>query len=367
MAAAAPIFSHDDGSPPVGSEAEAEARLRGLVRNVRVGVQVVSQAVAASAGGVAAVTRPEVAVRAASVEAAFAGEGPDVEEALREATLLLGRAPVLFDQWGDSVREIDSCWNRMLAARPPAEATAVDLARAGTLSAPLAARILYLVAIVTVPPRLNDHLRAVRVGKALDFSEAFADELPDAAARTAFLQYLAARPSAVQGIVDVERGIIIRTSPSASKRLATVLVPPAAAVLAALGILAVASLGRWLDLDSWPSGFSDRQTLLAAYVFVLLGATAHVLVDLLKQVRFGNGPFIALGDVLAWLHVRYLSIAASVGWVVVGTLGLALTDSLAWATAFFVGYSLDSLGGLFLDRFTAVASKTSLGVAQSLK
>jgi hypothetical protein len=39
-------------------------------------------------------------------------------------------------------------------------------------------------------------------------------------------------------------------------------------------------------------------------------------------------------------------------WVLVGVFGLAATtSSIQWGTAFLVGYSLDSIGGLFLQRF----------------
>ena len=363
-----PASAAPGGSTPRPASREQNVRHRfyGLLRDIRADAQDLDRslqelAAVAETGSAEATGAALDRARPTLLRLAAA-----VETRLNTIRLqLFAEQPSLWDECGDEVRHIDNLWNRTLGEWPETATTTDDLAvRVGRLRA-LIKQLLFLTGRLTIPHRLNLHLESVRVGKALDFHAAFADEVPDAGDRTLLLQYLADHPASVEGVVDVGRGLVFRVAPDLRTRLLTYVVPPLAAVAGALLVLALGQVDDWLNLDDWPSGLASSSALLTGYLFVLAGAVAHVAVEALKQQRFASGSsFLALDDVLSWLHIRYFSIAASVLWVLIGLIGLAVTtDELNWATAFFVGFSLDSIGGLFLQRFGDAVSRGTARLA----
>jgi hypothetical protein len=357
--------------PPSPIDEESASDLRAarhaffaLIRDVRADVQDLERSLidleqlASVQGGKVAANALQAAV--AEAEPVFARVQNGVETRLRAVREeLFARHPVLWDESGDEVTHIDNLWNRVIGEWPARDASPEEIVRRIAASRALVKQILFHSGRLTIPDRLNRHLAFVRVGKALNFDEAFSDEVPDAADRLLLLRYLADHPTTVEGIVDVARGLVFRVSPSLRVRIATYLAP-LVAVFAGAGVVALAGvLDDWLDVTDWPTSMRESGPLLTGYFFVVLGAVVHVAVDTLKQQRFGAGTsFLALDDVLAWVHVRYFSICASVLWVLVGIFGLAATsDKLTWDLAFFVGFSLDSLGGLFLQRFGQVVDR----------
>jgi hypothetical protein len=277
----------------------------------------------------------------------------NIEAALDEIQQdVFRRSPKLWSDCGDEVTHINNLWNRVISDWPTTDDRDQLTPRLARLTTNLS-EILIHTARLTVANRLNAHLETVRIGKAVNFDAAFSDEIPDAADRATILSYLADHPGAVHGVTDTARGLVFRVSQNQMIRIATYLTPVIAAALAAMVAWAAGKIDNWLTLDHWPAGMQNASALLTGYFFVLIGAIVHVAVEALKQQRFGAGTtFLALDDLLDWLHIRYLSISASVLWVLVGVFGLAATTSpIHWSTAFFVGYSIDSLGGLFLQRF----------------
>ena len=103
------------------------------------------------------------------------------------------------------------------------------------------------------------HLGQMHIGEALDFEREFADELPEPAQRAEILGWLARHPLAVDGVVDLDKGLIWRASGNARH--------PA-------GDLARAGphgrgggrrpLGAELPGGDWP--FADERKVLAARV-----------------------------------------------------------------------------------------------------
>jgi hypothetical protein len=283
---------------------------------------------------------------------------------------LFASFPELYDESGDVVMKLDTLWNRVISEWPDVAARGDDTGTAAEKIARLLTQMLYEGSLVTIPDRLNKHLVTCRVGKTLDFHAQFADELPDPEERARVLDFLKEHPGSVDGIVDPATGLVYRTDPRTRVRLLTYLAP-LVATAAGAGIVALAAyVDDWLDLSSWPEQLSKPGPLLTAYLFVVLGALLHTAVEALKHRRAAaSRSFLAIEDVLAWLHIRYLSISASVLWVLIALFGLAAsTDKLEWNVAFLLGYSIDSVAGLFLQRFEttaaagAAAFRTRLGV-----
>jgi hypothetical protein len=359
MCAAPPVgFGRDDDAEPSESaDLIASYELFARVRTVRADVQDFERSLdvlaAACEAARAAGDDHVLAVAIEREEPNFQRLKQHVENTLYEIAVGLENNPRLRSDVSDEVTHISNRWNRVICDWPTSGTsreeveTRIDFVRGSVR------QILVHAARLTAADRLNRHLDSVRIGKTAVFDNVFADEIPDPDDRRALLTYLSEHPAAVHGVIDTGRGLVFRTSQSAKVRVATYLTPILAATAGALVVYTVGKLDDWLDLSDWPAGLSDSRTLLVAYFFVLLGALVHVGVEALKQQRFGAGTsFLALDDILDWMHIRYLSISASVLWIFVGVFGLGLTTTnIAWGTAFLVGYSLDSIGGLFLQRF----------------
>jgi hypothetical protein len=121
---------------------------------------------------------------------------------------------------------------------------------------------------------------------------------------------------------------------------------------------AALALAPTLGLDD-SVGLKSSGDNLNAYLLVLLGMVAHLLIENLKQFQANTTP-VAIGAFLDWLHLRWVAIAYSFVPVVVTVVGLLVTVGFDGDKAllyFFAGYSIDSVAGVFLTRFgTAAAS-----------
>ena len=131
-----------------------------------------------------------------------------------------------------------------------------------------------------------------------------------------------------------------------------------AVVLGVVITYVAANLGDWLNLANWPIHSDRSAELLVAYTLVIAGGVAHIAVQVLKQGRVeGAATFTAIEEWALWMHVKELSILAGIVTLWVGFIGLAVTMShIDWLTAFAVGYSIDSVADLYLQRFQSAAS-----------
>jgi hypothetical protein len=80
-----------------------------------------------------------------------------------------------------------------------------------------------------------------------------------------------------------------------------------------------------------------------------------------------EASLLAVHDWLLWLHVKESALLMGVLYIWVGLIGLAFTvDTVQWAMAFFVGYSIDSFVDLFLQRFSQAASARTEALREDL-
>lgn len=339
----------------VGVLEELRAELQDLQRSVGELRAAVENPLATKASLGAAVDR------AAQV---FDVDRPQVVELLARARAVFDASPGEYARVGDAVGHLANGFDRITLGWPRAGVPAEELAQAVATLEGLLDEAIYHIALVTTPVRLNEHLRHLPVGQALDFAGAFGDELPKAEQQRRVLEYLATHPIGIEGLVDVGKGKVYRKASSRQVRIATLLVPPAV-LLAGAGLAwLLTSLDDWGWVGGdWPDGLKDFRTVLAAYVFVTAGALAHVAVSFLKRTRESGGEPIVAAGLLWWLHVRWASVSLSVVWLWIAVVGLAVADQLTWLTAFLAGYGIDSVADLFLQRFEARAAAG----AESLK
>ena len=350
MAVAAP--------PPSGSDPQGGGRqqlqLLGPLREVRADIQDLQRSLRVIGGGAADLKASDFATHR---EAAAIREAADrVNSRLTGMKALLDGSPVLGALCGDEVEQIGLLWGRI--SRTWAAGTLAKADATGAL--PDIASLIYLVGLITIPPRVNEHLRSYRVGQTLDFNEQFKDELESVDQQQSLLQYLYSHPLYVEGLVDVPTGLIYRATPSRARRVGSyvLILGTMIAMTLIFGLLS----GFQQSIPHLPS--ATPASLVAAAIVALVGAVAHLGIGAIKQVQqaqAGGATFVALGNWLLWVHVREVYLCVSVAGVGIAALGVIITtgryDPL---TMLLAGYSWDSLQEIFLPKFTsAVATRTA--------
>jgi hypothetical protein len=365
---------------PVPTATEAGyAQMLGLLREVRAEIQnlrrilmdIKHKAELTDAG-----TRTrEILITLRSNQPLYDRNTAQIGARLGELRSLLRAQPSLYDRYGDEITHIENHWERAAHHWPqveslpePAEAsageeeeaapdvvlTAEEVVRQAGRAASSLDRLIYHAGLLTIPGRLNQHLEQLRIGQKLDFHATFADEVPDQEARQQILHYLGARPMAIHnGIIDAEKGVVFRASPSPGRRKLSYVLITLAVIAGALLTLLVAEMGEWLDLENWPVSPGQSTDLLVGYAFVIAGGAVHLGVDAIKQARASSGQsFLALEDWFVWIHINEIGVIVGVISMWIGFFGLLfLSGRVDWQTAFLVGYSIDSFVDMFLQRF----------------
>ena len=286
----------------------------------------------------------------AEVDRIISGNLDDIQYLLRASTAEL--------EWcADSVTLITLLWHRNLRLCQHVSADAVE--RAADLAEVAAGldQIVYQCAALTLTPRVNDVMCNLRVGQALNLEFQFGDELPRSPQlRKRVLDELAQQAAAIEGgLVDVDQGIVYRAARSRAAQIFSSVQLVAVLLLGTLIPVLLAYASRFVH--NWRFSSADLQRLLADYVFILLGSGAHIAIALLKAVKNDTRPnFKTIDDWMLWLHVREAQVLQGFAYIWMGYLLLVFTVSdLEWSTAFFAGYSIDSVTELFLERFETLA------------
>jgi hypothetical protein len=288
---------------------------------------------------------------------------------LGEISALLERTTRLYSAWGDVVARIQLAWERAVAelAQVGEEHVKDRTRRLARMIAALES-IIYYCGLVTIPSRITSHLQLLPIGGALQFRDAYADELPTAELRHRFLRYLANYPGYVYGLIDVDGERILRASPKAWRRGLT-LPLTAALALAGFGLVYLACyLGDVAHLSDWPFDGKRLGEHLTGYAYLLLGALAHVVINLLKQDRAASRSTEAVSDWILRIHVRETSYYVSALSLWLGSFAMAFLfkDHIDWKTAFFVGYSYDSFIDLFLQRFEKAVATSQAAIQKTV-
>ena len=159
------------------------------------------------------------------------------------------------------------------------------------------------------------------------------------------------------GVVDVDQRVIYKVAKTRAEQTRSTW--KLAAIVLLSGLLVPLALSRIGTLISqWPHTPADLRRLYLTYVLVFIGSGAHVAIDALKVARTQTRPsFQAITDWILWIHVRYTRIVFSLMWVLLGYVLLSiLMPKLELVSAFFAGYSIDSVTALFISRFEATVT-----------
>jgi hypothetical protein len=219
--------------------------------------------------------------------------------------------------------------------------------------------IVFQCQSLTLSPRVNDILCNLRVGQPLDMDFAFSDAFPkDPKLCQRLIDELAQQSYVLNGgVVDTEQHIVYRTALTRRGQWMSIWRLLVFILLGLLLPFVLAFAGR--VLPSWqffqPSDFN---LLLDNYVVILLGSGAHFAIAALKAAKAQSRPsFQALYDWVLWVHIRETKIFTGIAYIWTGYLLLSFgIHGLSWSSAFFAGYSIDSVTELFLGRFEATAA-----------
>jgi len=265
--------------------------------------------------------------------------------------------------WGsDSIESIRLNWLQVIDLWPNAALTYDEQRQAIDQAQVCLDQIIYQCASLTLSPRVYDTLKNLRVGQPLDWDFAFGSELPRNVEMRKRLLLELAQEGGVLGsaVVDVEQGVIYKVADSRAKQRGSTYKLVAFVVLCGAIVPLILVWTRTLT-NQLPLSWAELPRLYLTFVAVFLGAGAHFAIDALKASRAKTRPnFQALNDWILWIHVCYISILWGLGWVLLGFILLTVAmPKLELLSAFFAGYSIDSITELFLARFeTTVKTKT---------
>jgi hypothetical protein len=338
-----------------GSSIPDVQRMLGLVREIRAEAQNLQSSLAEvrqQTEGVDVIAQEQqVKERLEQHTALFTCNQQHISTRVAALRSLLDQNPLLLAGCGDKVVTIENAWERTVLAWPQAGHSGGQIVQRAEKADRQLNALVRQCGLLTIPDRANIHLRELPVGQPLDFHLTFQDELPLLEDRQEILAHIAAHPKAVEGVVDFAHGLIYRTSPHVYRQL-----------LSLCWILLLPVVGGVALLLATRPAIAVLEPPFTAYlpVYLLLwgGGVAHVLVDIVKQERSGQGA-LALSGRWLWLHAKEASLMMGGLYLVIGFIGL-----LAWnhwqpidgLTAFTVGYSIDSFVDIFLQRFHTFAS-----------
>ncbi len=266
-------------------------------------------------------------------------------------------------EWGsDAIESIRLNWLHVMDLWPNAALTSDEQRQAIAQAQVCLDQIIYQCASLTLSPRVNDTMENLRVGQPLDFDFVFSGELPrNLEMRSRLLQELSQEGGVLgSAVVDCDQRVIYKVAQTRAEQRHSAYKIVALLVLAGAIVPLALEWAGTLTNNS-PFNWPDLPRLYMLYVVVFLGAGAHVAIDALKAAKAQTRPdFQAMNDWVLWVHVRYISILWTLGWIVLGYILLVLAmPKLELASAFFAGYSIDSITGLFLARFeTTVKTNT---------
>jgi hypothetical protein len=204
--------------------------------------------------------------------------------------------------------------------------------------------------ILTFPDLVNQKLKDMRIGEKLDFFHEFSDEFYKPEFLPVAWQYLREHSHRINGFLT-ENGIIYRASP---------FIPHYWLSLVHIhGIIALGGLLIWLVSVLHYFPMQPVDILFRGYIAVMAGGLVHTVVDVWKQ--FHADPEHAtniLENWVLWVHVKQVCIISGILTLWIGFVILVVIQQIeSVEVAFLAGYSIDSFVGLFLVRFTDIASR----------
>jgi len=359
-------------SPPGNPETEKEKYiyLLGLLQNTRVEAQNLWSLFGELEKDVLAYesTRP-VAEIVAPYQAIYDNNKTVIDNHISSMTSVIAIDGRLNQWMGDDIKIIENKWERFNRFYPDFKNGKNDAILIGIRKCSgFLSDIVYQCSFKSIPERLKQHLLTVSNGQALDFYETFEDEVSSKDQATKILQYIANHPKALYyksdkpdkpayqlGIADSAKGLVYRIGSNSEKMrsLGKIILWCIAALVGSYIVLILYS--RSVS-SSTLSGVLPLGQIAILFVVMLGGAAAHIAIDMLKESRTAKPEqLLAINDLVLWIHIKEAVMKSGILILFLGFLILMVTvPSINAETMFVAGYSVDSLGDLFIARFESV-------------
>ena len=256
----------------------------------------------------------------------------------------------------DTCRRIFNSWEKMqanaLLKQPEQDRETQDQLHDIAILDEEAGKIILYVGHITIPHRLNRWIEASRAGHYLPFHLLFEDEIPSLADRTKVLNSIAWAPGVIKyGLVNTSSGLIYRYESDSTKQLWSLIQVLLVFVLMSVCIWGICFIGQALNIAGWLFEPKYAPVLTVGWLALLVGVVVHIGVESVKKSQStGLPPVIAINDWLKHISARKGDIMLKLLIALFGLFGLvSITDMSKFtiASAFLVGYSLDSFVGLF--------------------
>lgn len=211
-------------------------------------------------------------------------------------------------------------------------------------------KMIYLISYITIPERLNQWLEKALPGYYIPFHVVFADELPLLEDRVKLLEHLAYSPQTLKGgLVRAGNGLVYRYSMNVWERIFSIIELMVIFSLATILIYHISSLSEYIP--EWPITAKMQSTLLLGWIAVIFGIITHAAIGAAKRGQSeGLPPIYATSDLSRYVNARFGLLVRKILLAMIGLFGLIFAydpNSVTLLNAFLVGYSLDSVVGLF--------------------
>jgi hypothetical protein len=286
---------------------------------------------------------------------------------------LLEIDPETYDAVGDEIAQICNTWETVsylcseLHSSTALQKPAIDPADVPALSAQIKRvreplhQILKIAGYLTIPHRLNHHLEETPRGRPVKFREVFADEL-EQGDLDALFQQISNYGLLFDGLLDPSTGFVYSASRKPWRRKLSAIQAFALLVLPAVA-LAIGQPGGW---KLW------TKVYLAAGAGLLL----HFVLGAIKQSRNDKAVSSPLMDWALWIHVKSFQVTLTILSLWGAVCGLYLLQKGTFDAAkietwlplsLALGYSLDSIVDLFIQRFDSVMEKQTAILKKALQ
>ena len=290
-------------------------------------------------------------------------ENGPFESSIEKLRAELGEHPLSARSIDGAITSIQNNWERALDHWPRVDATGKAPRAEDVLAATATARLWlkaanFEAAMTTVPADLASWVKVQRLLEPLDFHATFARDLPDKDDRDKMLRYLASAPDAYRdAYIDVDTGRIYRTSArlpdvARSYLLFVAIIVIGGLIVAGLSSFKIAGLGDDIPVPAGAVAPDPMITWLWAYAAIVVGAVAHMLIDIFKA-RDNEKVFNNMGvsGPLLWGHAKEWDIVKALAPLWIGPIVMKTLGDDTVLTGLFIGYSFDSILDLALRRF----------------
>lgn len=222
---------------------------------------------------------------------------------------------------------------------------------------------VYWCNIATVPPRLKEHLKTTKAGYTLNFYEEFKDEFCSEKQASELLKYLARHQSFVDDIIDTSQGLILKVEPKKERWKG---------YLRIIGAFLVGICGVALFFYLF-KGQIFTINYMKLYLIFLSGALFHISIDSIKSTKSSTGiQFKSVDDWITWINIKELSIIFGILLLDFTFIGLLFylnewdPNKIDRLTLLAAGYSFDSIGEVFSNRFENILSKKATALKENI-